>query len=53
MTQSVFNLARSRFITYLYIVRAVFSGVAVQGTSVSFFSNFINVKTARTSLSQF
>ncbi|WP_404802370.1 RAxF-45 family protein [Bacillus shivajii] len=51
MNKAVFKLARQRFITFLYIVRAVFYGVAVQGTSMSFFSNFIRLNSARTSLS--
>ncbi|MCR6097978.1 hypothetical protein HXA31_18815 [Salipaludibacillus agaradhaerens] len=41
MNQAVFNIARQRYVTFLYIVRAVFYAVAFKGGSLPFFSNFI------------
>ncbi|UTR13242.1 hypothetical protein MM221_11325 [Salipaludibacillus sp. LMS25] len=53
MNQAVFNIARQRYVTFLYIVRAVFYAVAFKGGRLPFFSNFIkNNKTVRASLSQ-
>ncbi|WP_171051812.1 RAxF-45 family protein [Alteribacter natronophilus] len=50
MSQNVFDAARSELDKFLYIVRAVFYVTALNGTRVSFFKQFHNGKTGRTSL---
>ncbi|WP_161524755.1 RAxF-45 family protein [Alteribacter lacisalsi] len=50
MNQTVFSPARAQVESFLYIVRAVFYVAVFNGTRVSIFNSFINMKTGRTSL---